>query len=231
VVGRCSNPICEVSPECCPDRFDGEWGRRGNLRSETRGCIQQVIERHKFVGKPDLHCLIASNAATCVQQPCCHLLANQCWQCDREAEPMMESELREVGTEPGLGGDDSKISSEAEPQPTADRGPLHRRLALKRAILVGDGWHGAFLTPEQTERRVAKLRAERPEAEFTISMRTRWDPLLDNHDTILAELDHYLAIGVDHFVPEPRQRTLDDYLRSTEMQAELFRRAGFEMAT
>lgn len=107
----------------------------------------------------------------------------------------------------------------------------HADVALKRAILVGDGWHGAFLTPEQTERRVAKLRAERPEAEFTISMRTRWDPLLDNHDTILAELDHYLAVGVDHFVPEPRQRTLDDYLRSTEMQAELFRRAGFEMAT
>ncbi len=106
----------------------------------------------------------------------------------------------------------------------------HADVALRRAIRVGDGWHGGFLTPEQTARRVTVLRAERPEADFTISMRTRWDPLVDDHDTILAELDHLLAVGVDHFVPEPRQRTLDDYLRATEMQAELFRRAGFEMA-
>ena len=107
----------------------------------------------------------------------------------------------------------------------------HADVALERAIRVGDGWHGAFLTPEQTRRRVTKLRGKRPEVEFAISMRTRWDPLIDDHDTILAELDHYIEVGVDHFVPEPRQRTLDGYLRSTEVQAELFRRAGFELAT
>ena len=107
----------------------------------------------------------------------------------------------------------------------------HADAALERAIRVGDGWHGAFLTPDQTRRRVNTLRSKRPEVEFTISMRTRWDPLIDDHDVILAELDHYVAVGVDHFVAEPRQRTLNDYLRSTEVQAELFRRAGFEMAT
>lgn len=107
----------------------------------------------------------------------------------------------------------------------------HADVALERAIRVGDGWHGAFLTPEQTRHRVARLRAERPEIGFTISMRTRWDPLIDDHDSILAELDAYIEIGVNHFVPEPRQRTLDGYLRSTHAQAELFTRAGFEMAT
>lgn len=105
----------------------------------------------------------------------------------------------------------------------------HADVALRRAIRVGDGWHGAFLTPEQTERRVAVIRAERSEADFVISMRTRWDPLLDDHDVILAEVERYLAVGVNHFVPEPRQRTLDGYLRAAEVQAELFCRAGLEM--
>ena len=47
-------------------------------------------------------------------------------------------------------------------------------------------------------------------------MRTRWDPLEDDNDLILAELDHLREVGVTHVVPEPRQRTLDDYLRSID---------------
>ncbi len=124
------------------------------------------------------------------------------------------------------------VSMRTKPQP-ARTVPLwiggHADVALRRAIDVGDGWHGAFLTPEQTARRVKTLRAGRPENSFPISMRTRWDALEDDPDLILAEIDHYREVGVTHLVPEPRQRTLDGYLRAMERQAELLRAAGVAM--
>jgi hypothetical protein len=102
----------------------------------------------------------------------------------------------------------------------------HAEVALRRAVAVGDGWHGAFLTPEQTKWRVDRLRRDRPEEAFAISMRTRWDALDDDADTILGELDDYIAAGVTHFVPEPRQRNIDDYLRSMDQLVALMTRAG-----
>ncbi|GDX27951.1 hypothetical protein LBMAG13_03750 [Actinomycetes bacterium] len=124
------------------------------------------------------------------------------------------------------------VSMRTKPQPSGHV-PLwvggHADVALARAIRVGDGWHGAFLSPEQTGRRVKKLRAERPESNFQISMRTRWDALEDDHDIILAEIDHYQEVGVTHLVPEPRQRTADGYLRAIEAQADVLRRAGVTM--
>jgi len=105
----------------------------------------------------------------------------------------------------------------------------HADIALRRAIAVGDGWHGAFLSPDETKPRVDKLRAGRPEPEYEISMRTRWDPLEDDNDLILAEIDHYRDVGVTHLVPEPRQRTVDKYLESIEAMAALLRRAEVVM--
>ena len=105
----------------------------------------------------------------------------------------------------------------------------HADVALRRAIAVGDGWHGAFLSPEQTEKRVRTLRAGRPEETFAISMRTRWDALLDEEDLIMYEIDRYREIGVTHLVPEPRQRTVDLYLESMEKMADILVRAGVEM--
>lgn len=125
------------------------------------------------------------------------------------------------------------VGIRAKPQP-ARRIPIwiggHADVALARAIRSGDGWHGAFLPPEQTTERVDRLRAHRPEAAFTISMRTRWDGIADSADQILREIDAYRAAGVTHFVSEPRQRTLDGTLRSIEALGALFRRAAFEMA-
>jgi len=105
----------------------------------------------------------------------------------------------------------------------------HADVALRRAIAVGDGWHGAFLSPEQTEKRVQKLRAERPEEGFAISMRTRWDALLDEEDLIMYEIDKYREVGVTHLVPEPRQRTVDLYMESMQKMANILVRAGVEM--
>lgn len=123
-------------------------------------------------------------------------------------------------------------SIRAQPQPTR-RIPIwiggHADIALRRAITVGDGWHGAFLSPDETKPRVDKLRAGRPEPEYEISMRTRWDPLEDDNDLILAEIDHYREVGVTHLVPEPRQRTVDKYLESIEAMAALLGRAAVVM--
>jgi probable F420-dependent oxidoreductase len=125
------------------------------------------------------------------------------------------------------------VSMRAKPQPVGHV-PIwiggHSDVAIRRAIRVGDGWHGGFLDPGQTARNAATLRAARPEPEFTISMRTRWDPLEDDADTILGELDDYRHGGVDHFVAEPRQRTLGDYLRSIESLARLMERGGASLA-
>lgn len=127
--------------------------------------------------------------------------------------------------------DSSYVSMRALPQPAAHL-PIwvggHAEPALARAVRVGDGWHGAFLSAEQTKWRVERLRRDRPEANFPISMRTRWDALDDSADTILGELDDYIAAGVTHVVPEPRQRDADDYLRSMEKLADLMSHAGVE---
>ena len=102
----------------------------------------------------------------------------------------------------------------------------HAPAAMRRAVRLGDGWHGAFLTPAETASRVSYLRKHRPAPDFTISMRTRWDPLVDDTDAILREFDAYREAGVSHIVAEPRQRTLDNYLRSIEFLARLSERAG-----
>jgi probable F420-dependent oxidoreductase len=123
-------------------------------------------------------------------------------------------------------------SIRAQPQPKRHI-PIwiggHADVALRRAIAVGDGWHGAFLSPDETKPRVDRLRAGRPEAEYEISMRTRWDPLEDDNDLILAEIDHYREVGVTHLVPEPRQRTVDKYLESIDAMAALLQRAEVVM--
>ena len=112
----------------------------------------------------------------------------------------------------------------AKPQPAA---PIpvwiggHSEVVYRRAIDSGDGWHGAFRSPAETKPIVDRLRAGRPETEFVISMRTRWDALEDDRDLIVAELEEYAEIGVQHLVAEPRQRTLDGWLRCGEAFAEI----------
>jgi probable F420-dependent oxidoreductase len=127
----------------------------------------------------------------------------------------------------------SFVSMRAKPQP-AGHVPIwiggHAEVALARAVRSGDGWHGAFLSPKETAPRVRRLRVDRPEPQFAISMRTRWDGLEDDADQILAEIDQYRAVGVTHFVCEPRQRTIDGYLRAIEALAALMSRAGVALA-
>ncbi len=102
----------------------------------------------------------------------------------------------------------------------------HSEPAFRRAVRLGDGWHGAFQTPEATAAMTARLRRDRPEASFTLSMRTRWDALEDSADEILREIDAYREAGIQHLVAEPRQRDLDAWLRCGEALSAIFERAG-----
>lgn len=91
----------------------------------------------------------------------------------------------------------------------------------RRAVEQGDGLHLISVTPEEARAPIARVRAERPEPEFVISLRTGWDPLGMEPDTIRAELDSYSQAGVSYVVCAPWRRTLDDWLRSTEQLAAL----------
>ncbi|MGZ6908860.1 MAG: TIGR03619 family F420-dependent LLM class oxidoreductase [Acidimicrobiia bacterium] len=93
--------------------------------------------------------------------------------------------------------------------------------AYRRAVGLGDGFQLIGLTPEECAAPVARLRADRPEPEFTISLRTGWDPLGMDHDRIRREHDDYAAAGVQHVVCAPWRNDLDDWLRSMDTLAEL----------
>jgi probable F420-dependent oxidoreductase len=121
------------------------------------------------------------------------------------------------------------VDMRAKPQPNRPI-PIwiggHSEPAYRRAVRLGDGWHGAFQSPEATAAMTARLRRDRPETSFTLSMRTRWDALEDSADEILRELDAYREAGIQHVVAEPRQRDLTAWLRCGEAFSKVFERAG-----
>jgi len=93
--------------------------------------------------------------------------------------------------------------------------------AYRRAIGLGDGFQLIGLTPEEVQAPIARLRSERPEPEFVVSLRTGWDPAGMEHDRIRREYDEYAAAGVQHVVTAAWRTGLDDWLRSMETLAGL----------
>jgi probable F420-dependent oxidoreductase len=88
--------------------------------------------------------------------------------------------------------------------------------ALQRA-LRHDGWHGSRATPEQAAPLVKRLRAERPDPEFALSLRSGWDGRDDG--ALRARLQGFDAVGIGHVLVEPAERELDDWLRAVERVA------------
>ena len=93
--------------------------------------------------------------------------------------------------------------------------------ALRRATALGDGYHCISATPDEIAPIIARVRAERPEAGFVVSHRTGWDPQGMDPEVIRIERDAYEAAGVQYVVAAPWQRTLDDWLRSMELLADI----------
>jgi probable F420-dependent oxidoreductase len=93
--------------------------------------------------------------------------------------------------------------------------------AYRRGVDLGDGFQLIGLTPDDARSPIARLRADRPEDAFTISLRTGWDPLGMEPDRIRRELDEFEDVGFQHVVSAPWRSSLDDWLRSMEQLAAL----------
>jgi alkanesulfonate monooxygenase SsuD/methylene tetrahydromethanopterin reductase-like flavin-dependent oxidoreductase (luciferase family) len=85
----------------------------------------------------------------------------------------------------------------------------HSDAALKRTTRIGDGWHGSRYSPAEAEPLIRRLRAERPEPGFTISMRVQWNGQDEGElrDLVAA----YEAVGVGHLLIAPVDRDVDDW--------------------
>ena len=86
--------------------------------------------------------------------------------------------------------------------------------ALARAVGLCDGWHGSRLTPDGAAPIIRRLRGERPEAGFAISLRSGWDG--KDPAELRDRLNAYREVGAGHILVEPADREIEDWLRSVE---------------
>jgi probable F420-dependent oxidoreductase len=93
--------------------------------------------------------------------------------------------------------------------------------AYRRACERGDGFHAIGLDPEGAARVVARMRRDRPEDSFVISLRTGWDPQGMEPDLIRRERDEFEAAGIQHVVSAPWRNDTESWLRSMELLADL----------
>jgi probable F420-dependent oxidoreductase len=80
--------------------------------------------------------------------------------------------------------------------------------AIARA-LRHEGWHGSRVLPAQAKAMVQRLRAARPEPEFTISLRIGCGSA--NVDEMGETLAAYAEAGVQHVMVAPEDRDLETY--------------------
>jgi probable F420-dependent oxidoreductase len=102
----------------------------------------------------------------------------------------------------------------------------HGPAALRRAARKADGWQGAFLAPEAVPAITRRLRQDRPERSFTLSLRTNVDGLDGDLDRLRRDLEGYAEAGIDHVLSSPTQRDLDGWLRSVEALWKTFQEAA-----
>jgi probable F420-dependent oxidoreductase len=81
--------------------------------------------------------------------------------------------------------------------------------AFMRTVRIGDGWHGGQLTPAEAAPIVARLRRERPEPEFTISVRTHWNG--KDEGELRERVAAFAEVGVQHVMVHPLNRDIDDW--------------------
>jgi probable F420-dependent oxidoreductase len=93
--------------------------------------------------------------------------------------------------------------------------------AYRRGATKGDGFQLIGLTPEQAAPVVARLRADRPEPEFTISLRTGWDPFGMDQGRILEEKAAFAEAGVQHVVAAPWRREPQEWGEAMRVLASL----------
>ena len=85
--------------------------------------------------------------------------------------------------------------------------------AIRRALRL-DGWHGSRVSPDRAAALVKRLRAERPDPEFVISVRVSANA--DNVGSMRDALAIYRDAGVQHVLVAPDDRDLDAFLATAE---------------
>ena len=93
--------------------------------------------------------------------------------------------------------------------------------SFRRAVEHGDGFHIVGLKPPDVVPIVERLRRDRPEATFTISVRTGWDPQGMDQATIREENAAYEDAGVQHMVAAPWRTDIDSWLQSMDLLADI----------
>ena len=102
-------------------------------------------------------------------------------------------------------GTRSPTSTYNRSRPTMCRsGSAGRATPRSRAAFTkADGYHGIGVEPEQAPALVERIRAGRPDDDFTISLRVPWDARSHEPDEIKAQRDAYAAAGIQHLMAAP----------------------------
>ena len=99
-----------------------------------------------------------------------------------------------------------------------------RYAALKRAATLGDGWHGLWMSPDQTRAAVATIDGFGHNDHFEVSMRTKTrvggaiddvDPdtvLQGDPAAIVGQLERFAEAGLQHLIIEPVSNEVDDFV-------------------
>jgi probable F420-dependent oxidoreductase len=93
--------------------------------------------------------------------------------------------------------------------------------AYRRGVAKGDGFQLIGVTPEQAAPVVTRLRADRPGDDFTISLRTGWDPLGMDPAQIRDECVAFAEAGIQHVISAPWRRALEEWRRAMHELAAL----------
>jgi probable F420-dependent oxidoreductase len=92
--------------------------------------------------------------------------------------------------------------------------------AYRRGVERGDGFQIIGVTPDEARPVVERLRRDRPGDDFTVSLRTGWDPQGMDPARIADELVAFGEVGIQHVVSAPWRTDLDSWLRSMDQLAE-----------
>ena len=81
--------------------------------------------------------------------------------------------------------------------------------AHRRTVRIGDGWHGSQVSPAEAGPVIQRLRRDRPEPSFTISVRSHWNgrDVGEMKERVAA----YREVGVQHIMVHPQDREVDDW--------------------
>lgn len=98
--------------------------------------------------------------------------------------------------------------------------------AYARAFKRGDGYHGIRVAPSEARALVERVRAGRPGADFTVSLRVDWNPGRMPEDEIRSARDAYEEAGIQHLLVAPDRGDLDAWLAGMDAAARALEPGG-----